>query len=107
MHTDIDCPYCGHGQDINHDDGYGFREEEVFNQICNSCQKTFTFTTSIIYHYEVEKADCLNGGEHNWEPTHSFPKEYTKMRCTMCDDERDPTMQEREQFKIPSHQAGE
>ena len=54
--SDIDCPYCGKGQDINHDDGYGYEEDEIFEQECSGCDKVFVFTTSIDFYYEAEKA---------------------------------------------------
>ena len=41
-----------------------------------------------------EKADCLNDGKHDYEATITCPKNATRMRCTMCDDERQPTEDE-------------
>ena len=99
--SDINCPYCDAGQEINHDDGYGYEEDEVHQQQCGKCDKYFTFTTSISYYYEAEKADCLNDGEHDYNPTITNPKEYTKMRCTMCDEERWPTQEEKDKYNIP------
>ena len=60
---DIHCPYCGAGQEINHDDGYGYAEDETFEQECVSCDQTFRFTTSISFHYT---AYC--SGPHDWQP---------------------------------------
>lgn len=97
---DVECPYCGEWQEINHDDGYGYGEDETYQQECRDCGKTFVFTTGILYVYSSEKADCLNGKNHNYQPTSTFPKKYTKMRCTMCDDERQPTIEEREKYKL-------
>lgn len=88
---DVNCPYCGAGQEINHDDDYGFIEDEIFNQDCSKCGKTFIYRTFITLDYEANKADCLNGEPHNYKPTNTFPKEYTQMRCDMCGDERRPT----------------
>lgn len=89
MYNDINCPYCEAHQDINHDDGYGYDQDEIHQQECSECEKTFTFTTSIIYHYDVEQADCLNGGEHDYKPIRGCPEEYfkDKYRCTMCGEE--------------------
>jgi hypothetical protein len=92
--SDINCPYCDAEQEINHDDGYGYTEEEIHQQQCGECDKYFTFTTSISFYYEAEKADCLNGAEHDFQPTHTQPVEYTKMRCSMCDESRNPTESE-------------
>ena len=96
--SDINCPYCGEPQDINHDDGRGYSEDGFHEQQCNMCEKNFVFTTSISYHYEAEKADCLNDGEHNYKATTTILIEYTKMRCTMCDEQRTPTEKEMEEI---------
>lgn len=94
MSKDIDCPYCGHYQDINHDDGQGYTEDELHEMECENCEKLFVFTTSIIFHYEGHKADCLNGSEHKYESQHCYPKEFTKMVCSDCGDKRNPTDEE-------------
>lgn len=59
MNDDVECPYCGEGQEINHDDGYGYEEDRRHEQQCGSCEKHFVFTTSISFYYEAEKADYL------------------------------------------------
>lgn len=86
---DVECPYCGAGQEINHDDGYGFGEDETHEQYCSDCGKTFTYTTSISYYYEAEKAPCKNGGEHAWKPIVGCPPEMFvgRTRCSYCGDE--------------------
>ncbi len=94
MYSDVDCPYCDKGNEINHDDGYGYEEGRVYEQECSGCDKIFVYTTSISFYYEAEKAACLNGGEHIFEPTMTYPKKYTKMCCTMCDKTRQPTEDE-------------
>ena len=100
---DINCPYCNAEQNINHDDGRGYGDEEIHQQQCDECNKYFTFTTSISYYYEAEKADCLNDGEHDFQPTNTHPKEYTRMECSMCGESRTPT--EDEMKKILSETA--
>ncbi len=55
--TDVTCPYCGVEQEINHDDGYGYDESEDYEQECGDCEKTFNFTTGIIYSYQVTCQD--------------------------------------------------
>lgn len=95
MSNDVNCPYCNHPQDINHDDGYGYSESDKHQQQCGKCNKYFVYTTSISFDYEAEQADCLNDGEHDWKPTSTFPKEYTKMECSMCGEERQPTEEEK------------
>ena len=91
---DILCPYCGKEQDIEHDGGYGYEENEVHKQQCGECDKYFTYTTSISFYYDAEKADCLNGDEHNFFPTKTYPKQYSLMRCEDCGEERIPTTEE-------------
>jgi hypothetical protein len=101
MKDDASCPYCGKAQEINHDDGYGFEEDRKHEQQCGFCGKYFTYTTSIHYYYETFKADCLNGSEHKFKPTMTFPKEYTRMQCTDCEEERMPTAEEKIKYNIP------
>jgi hypothetical protein len=91
---DIKCPYCNAEQDINHDDGYGYEEGVLHQQHCGHCNNIFVYETCISFDYEVNKADCLNGGEHTWQPTCSFPKEFSQMHCRMCDEVRQPTEDE-------------
>ena len=62
--SDVKCPYCGKDQEINHDDGYGYEEDEIHQQQCVSCDKTFKFTTSTSYSYEVECQDV----DHDMQP---------------------------------------
>ena len=82
---DVECPYCGAPQDINHDDGYGYEEEKVYEQECGNCHKTFAYQTDIIFFYDVNKADCLNGGEHRWKKKNIFPKYWPDAkRCKDC-----------------------
>ena len=66
---DVECPYCGADVNINQDDGAGYDESETHQQECHACDKTFVFTTAISFDYRVNKADCLNGGEHQFKPT--------------------------------------
>jgi len=87
--SDINCPYCNHAQEVCHDDGEGYSESESHQMECYECEKTFVFYTCISFDYTPLKADCLNeGGDHDFQPTKTFPREYTKMRCSMCDEER-------------------
>ena len=91
---DVDCPYCGKGHTVVTDDGFGCEEDVVYHDQCYHCDKHFALTVSWLACYEAEKAKCLNGGDHEWVPTHTYPVEYTKMRCTMCDERRSPTDEE-------------
>lgn len=50
----VKCPYCNKSQKINHDDGYGYEEDRIHQQECDSCDKTFIYTTSIVFYYDVD-----------------------------------------------------
>jgi hypothetical protein len=77
--SDVNCPYCGTEQEINHDDGYGYEEDRDYEQDCVSCYKTFKFSTSICYSYSVECQD----GDHDMEP---FGAKWPHMyQCKNCD----------------------
>lgn len=94
---DVECPYCGAGQEICHDDGYGYEEDRIHEQDCGKCGKTFAFNTSISFYYEAWKADCLNGGKHNFQEVRTYPKYYKHwVRCEDCgfEERSDPMTQE-------------
>jgi hypothetical protein len=45
---------------------------------------------------EIEKlSDCLNGSQHKYKLTKTWPKEFSRMQCEDCHDERELTEQER------------
>lgn len=89
--NDIECPYCNHEQEVNHDDGHGYEEDKLHQQQCDSCDKYFTYTTHISYYYDAYTADCLNDSEHTFKATSTYPKECTRMECTQCGETRQPT----------------
>ncbi len=94
MRDDLECPYCGKGQEVNHDDGAGYDESARHEQDCSDCGKTYVFTTSISYYYEPEKADCLNGAAHVLAMSTTYPDRYSTMDCRDCDYKRKPTAEE-------------
>ena len=91
---DVNCPYCGAEQEINHDDGYGYEEDTLHKQECSVCGKSFAYTTTVCFFYEAQCADCLNGGEHKFAPTSTWPKSKTRMKCASCGKMRTCTDQE-------------
>lgn len=101
----VECPYCSCEQAINHDDGFGYAEDVKHEMQCSHCERYFVFETSITFRFEAEKADCLNGAEHNYESVYTIPNAFTTMRCTMCDDTREPTAQERIDLGLESKEA--
>jgi hypothetical protein len=82
------CPYCDAQVEINHDDGYGYDEERIYEQECGSCEKTFAYRTSISIHYFTAQAPCMNGGEHEMKPVVHAPRCYPNwQRCVHCEHE--------------------
>jgi len=83
---DTTCPYCGADVEINHDDGYGYEEDQHHNQECRSCGKTFLYTTSISFWYETEKTECLNGGGHDFEKIDRYGSggKVEILKCISC-----------------------
>lgn len=102
---DLNCPYCDEELEINHDDGFGYEEDTKHEMECDKCEKRFVFTTSISFYYEADKADCLNGKSHKYELTYTSPREFSKMRCKYCDDERELTEKERVDFGIGTEES--
>ena len=78
------CPYCNSLVEICHDDGRGYDEDVPWQEECSECGKTFIFFTTITFSYDTQKADCLNGGEHDFEETTTYPKYASKLRCNTC-----------------------
>jgi hypothetical protein len=99
---DLECPYCEMELEICHDDGFGYEEGVKHQMECPHCGKSFVFETSVSFYYEPEKADCLNDGNHNYKKTCTYPKEFSRMKCTMCDDERELTDEEKKKYGIGS-----
>lgn len=89
MRRDVQCPYCDEWQEINHDDGYGYKEDEYHQQQCCDCDKNFVYLTSISFYYESQKADCLNDADHKWKKQTCYPPEYAKMVCDNCGETKD------------------
>ena len=81
----VDCPYCGKKNEICHDDGFGYEEDRAHEMECRECEKNFVFHTSIMFLYESQKADCLNGEKHQLVASNTYPRRHSRMQCTSCD----------------------
>ncbi len=81
---DVKCPYCGKEQEIDHDDGYGYEENETYTQEC-VCGKIFTFATYISFDYSVHKAPCLNGKSHKYKKIVRAPRVINGMEAHICE----------------------
>ena len=88
MKNDLQCPYCDADNEVCHDDGFGYEEDQYHEIECSQCEKCFVFTTSIHFSYSARAADCLNTGNHDYGKTKTYPPEFAKLRCKMCDDEK-------------------
>ncbi len=80
------CPYC----DKECEPSCDLRDQDVqYEHNCEHCEKNFVYHIDYDPCYSEEKADCLNGGEHNYEPMCGAPKEFfkDKFRCSMCSKE--------------------
>lgn len=92
--SDIECPYCEHGFDLDHDDGAYYDESTMEEAVCPECDKTFLVSASMHWYYESHKADCLNGADHAWSQWQKLwegtkdehPGQKLERRyCTGCD----------------------
>lgn len=84
--VDFNCPYCG--EDLGHPDDCK-ETDQTYDWTCDKCNKKFVFTLNYSVDFTTSKADCLNGGEHNYTKIVGYPTEYfeNKRRCIMCDKE--------------------
>lgn len=81
----LECPYCE--KEIAEVDDCN-DPCMTYEHICHHCEKTFIFEVEYTKHYSASKADCLNGGEHDYKNTNSIPSSSSRMRCSMCGDEQ-------------------
>ncbi len=82
----LTCPYCDEDLD---DPDEAYSEDEVYQGRCRHCDHSFVFTICYSVNYYSEKAACLNGEPHNYEPCIGYPEEYFKRRrrCSICSKE--------------------
>jgi len=92
--SDMQCPYCNADQEVCHDDGRGYSEDEKHEHQCTECDKMFVFRTIISFDYLPSKADCLNGDNHKLIFRQSWPQVHSRMGCRDCDFERTATQDE-------------
>lgn len=100
MSKDVECPYCGAEIKICHDGRDGYEQDVLHEYECHHCEKKFVFQTFLSFSYIAYKANCLNDANHDYKLTHTYPLEDSKMRCSMCGDERDMTDVEHKHFGI-------
>jgi hypothetical protein len=85
--SQLTCPYCGKETDPDDDQ---HEPDVTIEATCRKCGKTFVYTIEYYPTYTEYQADCLNGGEHDYQPVSEWPEDlqWVRMRCTMCDDEK-------------------
>lgn len=82
--NDLYCPYCdaelGNHFDDRHEPNVNYEHK------CSECGKNFIYSLEYYPSFTANKADCLNGAEHDYKEICGYPKEYfeNKRRCTMC-----------------------
>lgn len=82
--SDVECPYCGHEQEVCQDDGHACEDGAIYGEQCYKCEKYFALTPCISYSFSGEKADCMNGGDHNWAyGCHALQKKVRRV-CLDC-----------------------
>ena len=70
---DMECPYCEANCGVPDEPR---SEGEYCEWECPSCEKSFVYYAPYSVDYYSNKAPCLNGGEHEWEPICGAPKEF-------------------------------
>lgn len=81
----IQCPYCGYNNEHN------FEQSEdgcAHETQCESCEKNFIFFVEWLPCFSTRKADCLNGGEHDWRnllDEHSSRYYLFRRGCRQCE----------------------
>ena len=82
MNDTVECPYCNYDVEMDIEHYKGYQEYQ-----CPECKKNFEVLAQPTIEYSnCGKADCLNGGEHEWKPQVGLPKIYFKGRyvCKNC-----------------------
>jgi len=78
---DLNCPYCNKAMDTLDDQSDPGRLHE---RQCPYCGKHFVFEIEYAPIYTSRKADCLNGAEHDFVMTRTFPPEFARAECMTC-----------------------
>ncbi len=82
--NDLHCPYCDENLGDHIDDCHEADTEYEYE--CTKCDKSFIFTITYYPTFSSYKADCLNGGKHNYEKMCGIPEEMfkNKYKCKDC-----------------------
>jgi len=74
----LTCPYCDYSFDIGH---YDKEAGDRYEQECYACNKYFAYEIEFHITTTTYKADCLNGGEHEWTTIPCYPEFMTQRYC--------------------------
>ena len=74
----LTCPYC-EKEFKEENDGEG--PYKRYDAECPHCDKSFAYEIEIEIITTSYKADCLNGGEHEWEIQECYPEFMTQRTC--------------------------
>lgn len=81
----LECPYC---EAELKDPDECYEQDVTYEHECPHCGKNFVFNVEYTRYYSADKADCLNGSEHDYRKTATFPEKYAVLRCQMCGHEK-------------------
>jgi len=81
----LECPYC---ETEIEDPDECYEEGVTYEHECPECEKSFIFGVEYTRNYSAHKAECLNGGEHDYQKTKTYPVEFARLRCSMCEHEK-------------------
>jgi hypothetical protein len=88
----MECPYCGVENTVDYGDIYG---EGQYEFDCVMCKKTFVGYLSYLPCWDPKKADCLNGGDHDWGKGMSVGRVVEKYdECKVCGEKRNIVTEE-------------
>lgn len=68
----FECPYCE--EELEEPDLDGCKPMEIYEDECPHCERKFGFTIEYSVEYSTHKAECLNGGTHDWNDILSYNK---------------------------------
>lgn len=94
----VECPYCEEYIDMYGEDWQEYEQNEDFEVTCPHCDKVVFVSFEMDPTFTSNKADCKNGGEHDWKKQYSsYYGEYE--RC-ICGEERNKISEEEANQKM-------
>lgn len=84
--NNLTCPYCDAVQRYPEE----IDTSDASECQCRECEKIFTYTVEYYPSFLSEKAECLNGGAHNYKKIDAYvhvtgePVKITILRCKVC-----------------------